>query len=159
MEPEPVYANIGKLLLATKIYDMHRLAHEVSGGLVVTLPAPEEDHNPETAGDIASLLAGRADVPYEKRAAVARFIEDLTASSAAGWMSTISLHGGGSPQAMKGEIYRRYPIHDKAAYVERLLERGVLAGQSAESDQPGQCCDSGCTPPQAPKVVEFRKPS
>src|SRR5438093_7605668 len=32
--PEPVFANIGKLLLATQIYDMHRLAHEVSGGLV-----------------------------------------------------------------------------------------------------------------------------
>jgi 4-hydroxybutyryl-CoA dehydratase/vinylacetyl-CoA-Delta-isomerase len=30
--PEPVFANIGKLLLATQIYDMHRLAHEVSGG-------------------------------------------------------------------------------------------------------------------------------
>ena len=27
--PEPVFANIGKLLLATQIYDMHRLAHEV----------------------------------------------------------------------------------------------------------------------------------
>src|SRR5918911_4817580 len=40
--PDPVYANIGKLLLATKIYDMHRLAHYVSGGLVVALPRPEE---------------------------------------------------------------------------------------------------------------------
>ena len=36
--PEPVFANIGKLLLATQIYDMHRLAHEVSGGLIVALP-------------------------------------------------------------------------------------------------------------------------
>ena len=35
--PEPVFANIGKLLLSTQIYDMHRLAHHVSGGLVVTL--------------------------------------------------------------------------------------------------------------------------
>ena len=26
------------LLLATQIYDMHRLAHEVSGGLIVALP-------------------------------------------------------------------------------------------------------------------------
>jgi len=36
--PEPVFANIGKLLLSTQIYDMHRLAHEVSGGLIVALP-------------------------------------------------------------------------------------------------------------------------
>jgi 4-hydroxybutyryl-CoA dehydratase / vinylacetyl-CoA-Delta-isomerase len=49
--PDPVFANVGKLLLATQIYDMHRIAHYVSGGLVVTLPGPDEDHNPETGGD------------------------------------------------------------------------------------------------------------
>ena len=103
-EPEAVYANIGKLLLSTKIYDMHRLAHTVSGGLIVALPTPEDDHNPETGPDLAEVLTGRPDVPYAKRAAVARFIEDITASYAAGWMSVISLHGGGSPEAMKGEI-------------------------------------------------------
>ncbi len=32
--PDAVFANIGKLLLATKIYDMHRLTHYVSGGLM-----------------------------------------------------------------------------------------------------------------------------
>jgi aromatic ring hydroxylase len=49
--PDQVFANVGKLLLATQIYDMHRIAHYVSGGLVVTLPGPDEDHNPETGGD------------------------------------------------------------------------------------------------------------
>jgi 4-hydroxybutyryl-CoA dehydratase/vinylacetyl-CoA-Delta-isomerase len=58
--PEPVFANIGKLLLATQIYDMQRLAHEVSGGLIVTLPGPDEDHNPATAGRISEVLTARA---------------------------------------------------------------------------------------------------
>ena len=58
---------------------MHRLAHTVSGGLIVALPTPEDDHNPETGADLAEVLTGRPDVPYEKRAAVARFIEDITA--------------------------------------------------------------------------------
>jgi len=80
MMPEPVFANIGKLLLATQIYDMQRVAHRVSGGLIVTLPGPEEDHNPATAGRLSELLAGRSDIPYEKRIEVARFIEDLTVS-------------------------------------------------------------------------------
>lgn len=153
VEPEPVYANIGKLLLATQIYDMHRLAHTVSGGLVVTLPGPEEDHNPETQADLAAVLSARADVPYQQRAGVARFIEDLTASYSAGWYSTISLHGGGSPEAMKGEIFRHYPIMERAQVVQRLMERGVLAGEEADGNQPGQCCDTGCTAPQAPAVV------
>jgi 4-hydroxybutyryl-CoA dehydratase/vinylacetyl-CoA-Delta-isomerase len=47
--PDPVFSNIGKLLLATQICDMHRLAHEVSGGLIVALPGPDEGHNPATA--------------------------------------------------------------------------------------------------------------
>ena len=46
--PDPVFSNVGKLLLSTQIYDMHRIAHYVSGGLIVTLPGPDEDHNPET---------------------------------------------------------------------------------------------------------------
>ena len=65
--PEPVFSNVGKLLLATQIYDMHRIAHEVSGGLIVALPGPDEDHNPATSGDLASVLTGRADIPYDQR--------------------------------------------------------------------------------------------
>jgi 4-hydroxybutyryl-CoA dehydratase/vinylacetyl-CoA-Delta-isomerase len=150
--PDPVYSNIGKLLLATKIYDMHRLAHTVSGGLIVCLPGPDEDHNPATAGDLAAVLAGAPDIGYERRANIARLMEDLTASYTGGWYSTISLHGGGSPEAMKKEIHRSYPIGEKASVVSKLLERGVLSGDEAATEQPGQCCDDGCSAPTLPKV-------
>ncbi len=149
--PEPVFANIGKLLLATQIYDMHRLAHEVSGGLVVALPGPDEDHNPATAATLAEVLRANPAVPYDKRIEVARFIEDLTASYQGGWYSVISLHGGGSPAAMKQEIWRNYPLGNKVDLVERLLERGALAenGKRAitRNRQPGRCCDQGCSAP------------
>ncbi len=152
--PDPVFANIGKLLLATKIYDMHRLAHYVSGGLVVCLPGPDEDHNPETAASLEAVLGGRADVPASARLEVARLVEDLTASYAGSWYSVISLHGGGSPEAMKREIWRNYPVGEKVDLVERLLDRGV-AGEGVGlpsirrriSRQPGRCCDAGCEPP------------
>ena len=65
-------------------------------------------------------------MPYDKRIEVARFIEDLTASYQGGWYSLISLHGGGSPEAMKKEIWRHYPVGNKVELVERLLDRGVL---------------------------------
>ena len=74
---------------------------------------------------------------------VRRLIEDLTASSKGGWYSVISLHGGGSPEAMKMEIWRRYPLGNKVDLVERLLERGVLADQVrsiTRNRQPGRCC-------------------
>ena len=154
--PEPVFANIGKLLLATQIYDMHRLAHEVSGGLIVALPGPDEDHNPATAARLADVLRANPAVPYDKRIETARFIEDLTASYQGGWYSLISLHGGGSPAAMKQEIWRHYPVGSKVELVERLLERGVLqSGERAitRNRQPGRCCDQGCSAPGQPVMV------
>ncbi|GAA0590920.1 4-hydroxyphenylacetate 3-hydroxylase family protein [Caenispirillum bisanense] len=147
--PDTVFANVGKLLLATQIYDMHRLAHYVSGGLIVALPGPEEDHNPETRASLSAVLAGRPDIPAERRLEVARLMEDLTASGQGGWYSLISLHGGGSPEAMKREIWRNYPLADRTEVVERLLDRGVLAeGAGRVSSQPGRCCVTGCQVPE-----------
>ena len=139
---------------------MHRLAHEVSGGLVVALPGPEEDHNPATGGRLSEVLTARSDIPYERRLEVARLIEDLTASNQAGWYSLISLHGGGSPAAMKMDIYRRYPIGNKVELVERLLERGVLhdPGRTiTRNRQPARCCAEGCQVPAAPQLIEIPK--
>ena len=159
--PDPVFSNIGKLLLANQIYDMHRIAHYVSGGLIVTLPGPDEDHNPETAARLADVLRANPAVPYDKRIEAARFIEDLTASYQGGWYSVISLHGGGSPAAMKQEIWRNYPVGSKVELVERLLERNVLADPGrkiASNRQPGKCCDAGCTPPSRTTMVEMAAP-
>ena len=165
--PDAVFANIGKLLLATKIYDMHRIAHYVSGGLIVTLPGPDEDHNPETSAKLSEVLRANPDVPYAQRIETARFIEDLTAGYQGGWYSVISLHGGGSPAAMKQEIYRNYPIGSKVELVERLLERGIAANGSpapaphdparaiTQNRQPGKCCDTGCTVPGTPVMVDL----
>ncbi|HEX7007829.1 MAG TPA: 4-hydroxyphenylacetate 3-hydroxylase N-terminal domain-containing protein [Alphaproteobacteria bacterium] len=147
--PDPVFSNVGKLLLATKIYDMHRLAHYVSGGLVVALPGPDEDHNPETRASLSAVLGGRSDIPAERRLDVSRLIEDLTVSHQGGWYSVISLHGGGSPEAMKREIWRSYPVMEKAELVERLLDRGVAADGRRVSKQPGRCCPTGCEAPTA----------
>ncbi len=158
--PETVYSNIGKLLLATQIYDMHRIAHTVSGGLVVALPGPDEDHNPATGASMAEVLRANPAVPYDKRIEVARFLEDLTASNTAGWYSVISLHGGGSPEAMKKEIYRNYPLGNKVELVERLLERGVYNDPDraiTRNKQPGRCCDTGCETPETPKVIEMHR--
>jgi 4-hydroxybutyryl-CoA dehydratase/vinylacetyl-CoA-Delta-isomerase len=152
--PDAVFSNIGKLLLATKIYDMHRLAHYVSGGLIVALPGPDEDHNPETQASLAAVLGGRPDIPAAQRMEVSRLIEDLTISHQAGWYSVISLHGGGSPEAMKREIWRNYPVTEKVALVEDLLDRGVLADGRRVSKQPDRCCATGCEVPKLPDAAE-----
>ena len=152
--PDVIFSNVGKLLLATKIYDMHRLAQHVSGGLIVSLPGPDEDHNPVTAASLASVMGGRDDIPAERRTQIARMMEDLTVSQQAGWMSVISLHGGGSPEAMKREIWRHYPVMEKKELVEMILDRGLSPDQAKVSKQPGRCCVKGCDAPEAPKLPE-----
>jgi hypothetical protein len=73
----------------------------------------------------------------------------------AGWYSVISLHGGGSLEAMKREIWRNYPIADRRAVVEHLLDRGVLDEGRRLSRQPGRCCAAGCEVPAAlPAIAE-----
>lgn len=92
---------------------------------------------------------------------VARLVEDLTASGEAGWYSLISLHGGGSPEAMKREIYRNYPIEERTALVEKLFDRGVLAGEDGKASrnrQPGRCCVEGCQVPEPPKPLKAARP-
>jgi 4-hydroxybutyryl-CoA dehydratase/vinylacetyl-CoA-Delta-isomerase len=157
--PDPVFSNIGKLLLATKIYDMHKIAHYVSGGLIVALPGPDEDHNPETAASLMAVLGGRPDIPMEQRMEVARFIEDLTVSHQGGWYSLISLHGGGSPEAMKREIWRNYPVMEKIALVESLLDRGVVDQGQRVSKQPGRCCATGCEVPALAPQAQTAEPT
>jgi 4-hydroxybutyryl-CoA dehydratase/vinylacetyl-CoA-Delta-isomerase len=154
--PDIVFSNIGKLLMTSQIYDMHRVAHTVSGGLIATLPGPDEDHNPATAARLADVLRARDDIPYAQRIETARFIEDLTVSDQAGWYSVITLHGGGSPEAMKREIMRHYPIGDRVDLVERLLDRGLVDDparsitRNRQPDrQPGRCCVEGCKTPEA----------
>lgn len=147
--PEPIFSNIGKLLLATQIYDMHRLAHTVSGGLIVALPKPEEDHNPATAASLQEVLQGNANIPVQQRMQTARLLEDLTASHQGGWYSVISLHGGGSPAAMKREIWRQYPVAEKREIVQQLIDRDMTERADGKNPdrQPGRCCTVGCRVP------------
>ena len=148
-QPDTVFSNIGKLLLGYQIYDMHRIAHQVSGGLVVALPGPDEDHNPVSRATLGEVLRGRADIPAERRVQLGRLLEDLTASYTGGWYSVISLHGGGSPEAMKREIYRHYPLEERRDLVTQLLERGVYKPAVVNPGrQPGRCCAAGCNAPE-----------
>ena len=75
-------------------------------------------------------------------------IEDLTVSNQGNWYSVISLHGGGSPEAMKREIWRNYPVGERKELVSDLMDRGVLAEGRKVSRQPGRCCTEGCKEPE-----------
>ena len=146
--PDPVFANIGKLLLADA-----DLRHAPARALRLGRPdrhaaRPRRGPQPGDRGD-ARRGAARATPTCRTTSASrsARFLEDLTASYQGGWYSVISLHGGGSPAAMKQEIWRNYPVGNKVELVERLLE----------SRRPAERPGSGRSPPTAsPAVLRHR---
>src|SRR5204863_8332094 len=124
------------------------------------LPSRELTTTPtlRQAAKLSEVLQANPEIPYDKRIQTARFIEDLTASYQGGWYSVISLHGGGSPAAMKQEIWRNYPVGTKVELVERLLDRGVLSGPEraiTRNKQPGRCCDQGCSAPGQAVMVDI----
>ncbi|HEY7535031.1 MAG TPA: 4-hydroxyphenylacetate 3-hydroxylase N-terminal domain-containing protein [Thermodesulfobacteriota bacterium] len=118
--PDPVYANIGKLLQGLHIYDMFKISHEVSGGILVTSPYPEDMEVPDVKERLSRYLKGRDDISADHRLKIARLLEDITASYQGGWYSMISIHGGGSPEAGRIEIMRKYDLEERKSLVERI---------------------------------------
>jgi 4-hydroxybutyryl-CoA dehydratase/vinylacetyl-CoA-Delta-isomerase len=107
---------------------------------------PGRRPQPGDRAKLSEVLRANPDVPYEQAHQWRASSKTSPPATRAAGTRVISLHGGGSPAAMKQEIWRNYPVGSKVELVERLLERGV---------QPGKCCDTGCTVPGAPVMVDL----
>ena len=117
--PSGIYMNDGMLANVCKHnvtrfpYEISRLAQDLAGGLMVTLPS-EQDFNHDVAGPILKkYLRGRGDVPVEHRQRMLRLIENMTLGRNAVGYLTESLHGAGSPQAQRIQIARQMMVEDK----------------------------------------------
>ncbi len=106
-------ANVCKQNVTRFPYELTRLAEDIAGGLMVTLPS-EKDYRDEKLGKyIEKYLKGRADVSTEDRMRVMRLVENLTLGTAAVGYRTESMHGAGSPQAQRIMIARQGNIEGK----------------------------------------------
>ena len=104
----------------THIYDMYRVAHDISGGILVASPYPEDMESESVGERLNRYLQGREDIPADYRISIARLLEDITASYQGGWYSAISISGGGSPEATKLEIVRKYDSAERKSLVEKI---------------------------------------
>jgi 4-hydroxybutyryl-CoA dehydratase / vinylacetyl-CoA-Delta-isomerase len=116
----------------TKIpYEMGRLAQDLAGGLVVTLPSETDYRHAEVGPLLEKYLKGRSNMPTENRMRILRLIENMTLGRNAVGYLTESLHGAGSPQAQRILIYRQMQL----AYKQQLARR--LAGiDEPEPEEP-----------------------
>lgn len=112
-------ANVCKQNVTRFPYEIARLAEDIAGGLMVTMPS-EKDFRDEKLGPyINKYLKGIDSVPTESRMRVLRLIENLTLGTAAVGYRTESMHGAGSPQAQRIMIARQSNI----AYKKELAKR------------------------------------
>ncbi len=106
-------ANVCKQNVTRFPYEIARLAEDIAGGLMVTLPSEKDYRHPEIGKYIEKYLKGDANVPTEQRMRVLRLIENITLGTAAVGYRTESMHGAGSPQAQRIMISRQANLEDK----------------------------------------------
>jgi len=99
-------ANVCKLNVTRFPYEIARLAEDIAGGLMVTMPSEKDFRHPEIGPYLEKYLKGVAGVPTEHRMRMLRLIENLTLGCAAVGYRTESMHGAGSPQAQRIMISR-----------------------------------------------------
>lgn len=117
---DPLLANVHKQNVTRFPYEIARLAQDIAGGLVVTLPSEEDLKSPEVGKWVEKYLKGTAKVPTEHRMRILRLIENLTLGTAAVGYLTESLHGAGSPQAQRIMIARLENLKEKQKNAKRL---------------------------------------
>jgi 4-hydroxybutyryl-CoA dehydratase/vinylacetyl-CoA-Delta-isomerase len=99
-------SNICKQNVTRFPYEIVRLAQDIAGGLMVTLPSEKDFKNPETRNYINKYLKGAEHIPTESRIRMLRLIENISMGLGAIGYQTESMHGAGSPQAQRIMIER-----------------------------------------------------
>ncbi|MEM0240985.1 MAG: 4-hydroxyphenylacetate 3-hydroxylase family protein [Candidatus Nezhaarchaeales archaeon] len=107
--PNPLLANVTKLLITRFPYEWSRLAQDIAGGLLATCPSERDFKHPKIGKFVEKYCKGVAEVPTEHRIRMLRLIEALSI----GAHLVESLHGAGSPQAQKIMIWRRGDVEVK----------------------------------------------
>lgn len=101
-------------------YELGRLAQDIAGGAMVTLPSEKDFRDPETGPLLRKYLAGRKGVDVENRMRIFRLIENMTMGRNAVGYLTESMHGAGSPQAQRIQIQRQMQLGYKKNLAKNL---------------------------------------
>lgn len=110
---DTLLANVCKQNVTRMPYEITRLAEDIAGGLMVTMPSQQDFDNEKLKPYIEKYLKGTDDVPTEDRMRILRLIENITLGTAAVGYRTESMHGAGSPQAQRIMIGRQANVAHK----------------------------------------------
>jgi 4-hydroxybutyryl-CoA dehydratase/vinylacetyl-CoA-Delta-isomerase len=113
---DTMLANVCKQNVTRFHFEVARLALDLAGGFIATLPSQHDLENEDVGHLVRKYFSGVADIPTEDRIKIARMIEAMTGGTAL----VESMHGAGSPQAQRIMIYREGKLAEKIKLAKRL---------------------------------------
>jgi 4-hydroxybutyryl-CoA dehydratase / vinylacetyl-CoA-Delta-isomerase len=113
-------ANVCKLNVTRLPYELCRLAEDIAGGLLVTMPSEKDLKSPAVGKFVEKYLRGKAEVPTEARMRMLSLIHSMTMGATAPSYRTESMHGAGSPQAQKIMIERQADMEQKKKLARKI---------------------------------------
>jgi 4-hydroxybutyryl-CoA dehydratase/vinylacetyl-CoA-Delta-isomerase len=113
---DPMLANVCKQNVTRLPYEITRLAEDLAGGLVATLPGLESFDHPKLGPIMKNITGGR------RRASLLRLVEYMTYGAGSVPLRIECMHGAGSPQA------QRIVIERTADWAGRMASARNLAG-------------------------------
>ncbi|MEE4186020.1 MAG: 4-hydroxyphenylacetate 3-hydroxylase N-terminal domain-containing protein [Gammaproteobacteria bacterium] len=131
---DDMIANVCKHHVTKMPYEIGRLAQDLAGGLVVTLPSEQDLDHPEIGPMIRKYLQGRADISTEDRMRILRLIENMTLGRNAVGYLTESMHGAGSPQAQRIQIARQMQLDFKKQLAKKLAGIDADVAEAISTD-------------------------
>ena len=117
---DDLLANVCKQHVTKETYEIGRIAQDLAGGLVGSMPSGIDFYEGTMSEDLKKYLKGKKDINSEDRVKILRLIENMTLGRNAVAYLTESLHGAGSPQAQRVQIRRRVDIEEKKDFAKKL---------------------------------------
>lgn len=117
---DSMLSNVCKHNVTRFPYEIARLAQDIAGGIMVTLPSEQDFAHDEVGPILEKYLKGRSDIPTETRVRMLRLIENMTLGRNAVGYLTESMHGAGSPQAQRIQIQRQMNVEQKKGFARHL---------------------------------------
>jgi 4-hydroxybutyryl-CoA dehydratase/vinylacetyl-CoA-Delta-isomerase len=130
---DTMLTNVAKHNVTRFPYEIARLAQDIAGGLMVTMPSEADLRSPDIGDLVERLLVGREGVTTEDRMRIMRLIETMTIGRNAVGYLTESLHGAGSPQAQRIEIRRAMDVDALRSHARALA--GIPSQPAAAVDR------------------------
>jgi len=117
---DPLLANAVKQNITRFVYQIARLAHDLGGGILSTMPSDADFGSSEIGGLLKKYFTGKAGSSTDDKRKLVRYIEGMTS------VSTLveALHGAGSPQAQRIVMLRQGNLPEKARLAKKVLGIG-----------------------------------